>query len=120
MEARIARLESDVAHVCTNVADIKVDLRSLRDKTDTMYVTLVEKIDSVAARLEGKIESDCVRLDSKIDSASDRLTSRMDALDGKLDRLKDSLASAKIWALVLYIAFGAAMLGTMARGFGWI
>ena len=32
MEARIARLESDVGHLRTDVADIKVDLRALRDK----------------------------------------------------------------------------------------
>jgi hypothetical protein len=51
------------------VADIKVDVRSLRDKTDA---------------------------------------------------IRKSIAAAKIWALVLYIAFAAAMYGTMARGFGWI
>ena len=44
----------------------------------------------------------------------------MDRLDDKLNQLKDSIASAKIWALVLYIAFAAGMLGTMARGFGWV
>jgi hypothetical protein len=40
--------------------------------------------------------------------------------DAKLDALKESLASAKIWALFLYIALAAVNLGTLARGFGWI
>jgi hypothetical protein len=34
--------------------------------------------------------------------------------------VKDSIASAKIWALTLYIALATVMLGTLARGFGWI
>jgi hypothetical protein len=34
--------------------------------------------------------------------------------------LRAEIASAKVWALLLYFAFAAGMLGTMARGFGWI
>ena len=91
MEARIARLESDVAHLRSDVADIKLDVRTLRDKLDALGAQLNAKIDGVARDLGAKIES-----------------------------LKDSIAAAKIWALVLYVALAAAMLGTMARGFGWI
>ena len=36
IESRVARIESDVAHLCTQVADIKTDLRSLRDKLDRL------------------------------------------------------------------------------------
>lgn len=40
MEPRIAKLESDVGHVRENIADIKVDMRSIRDKMDThFYIT---------------------------------------------------------------------------------
>jgi hypothetical protein len=34
--------------------------------------------------------------------------------------LKDSIASAKIWMLVFCFTLAAGLLGTMARGFGWI
>jgi len=34
--------------------------------------------------------------------------------------MKDSIAAAKVWPLLLYFALAASMLGTMARGFGWI
>jgi hypothetical protein len=34
--------------------------------------------------------------------------------------VRDSIAAAKIWALVLYMALAGGMFGTMARGFGWI
>jgi hypothetical protein len=40
--------------------------------------------------------------------------------DAKFDRLAESLASAKVWALVLYIALAGGLFGTLARGFGWL
>jgi len=91
MEARIARLESDVGHLRGDVGEIKVDLRALRDRVDHMGTQLNAKIDSTATQLNAKIES-----------------------------VKDSIASARIWALTLYIALATVMLGTLARGFGWI
>ena len=91
MEARIARLESDMAHLRSDVAEIKVDQRSMRDKMDSMNSNLLDKMDSMNSRF---LE--------------------------KLAQMKDSIAAAKVWALILYFAFAGAMLATMARGFGWI
>jgi hypothetical protein len=41
-------------------------------------------------------------------------------LNKKLDGLRDSVASTRVWALLLYIALAAVNLGTLARGLGWI
>ena len=60
----------------TDVADIKLDVRSLRDK--------------------------------------------LDAVSAKIESVKDSIAKAQIWALMLYIALAAGLLSVLARGFGWI
>ena len=87
MVARIARKESDVAHLRTDVADIKIDLRSLRDKDDLMGAKLSERIDKLAEEM-GSLET--------------------------------SIASVKVWMLLLLIGWGTAILGAMARGFGWI
>ena len=38
----------------------------------------------------------------------------------QISGLKDEIAAAKTWALLLYFTLAAGMLGTMARGFGWI
>ena len=74
-----------------------------------------------------RLESDVAHLrtdvaDVKVDVRS--LRDKMDALterfDNKFDALRRSIESAKIWALLLYVALAAAMYGTMARGFGWI
>ena len=102
MEARIARIESDVAHLRSDVADIKTDVRSLRDKGDNLGVRLDTKIDAVWSRL-----------DSKIDALASRTEARFDAL-------ADSIATAKVWALLLYITLATATFGTMARAFGWL
>jgi len=37
-----------------------------------------------------------------------------------LDDLRDAIASAKVWALVLYIALAGWLFGAMARGFSWL
>jgi hypothetical protein len=78
-------------HLRTDVADVKVDVRSLRDKVDDLGTQLTAKIDGLEHRL-----------------------------DAKIDKLGDSLASTARWAVALYVALAATMFGTMARGFGWL
>jgi hypothetical protein len=102
MEARIARIESDVGHMREDVADLKQDVRALRGKVDEMD-----------QRLCGKADVGDQRLSDRIDALEQRL-------GGKLDALQNAFQSAKIWALLLYIALAGAILGTMARGFNWI
>ena len=91
MEARIARVESDITHLLSDVSDIKADVRGLRDR-----------IDAVANQLNGKI---------------DNVASQLNA---KFDDLRDAFAAAKIWALFLYIVLAGINLGALARGLGWI
>jgi hypothetical protein len=38
VEARVAKLESDVENIKVNVADIKADIRGLRDKLDRQFL----------------------------------------------------------------------------------
>jgi hypothetical protein len=64
------------------------------------------------ARLEfdvAHIRSDVVELKTDVRSLRD-----------KLDKLGESIASAKLWALMLYVALAGALFGVLARGFGWI
>jgi hypothetical protein len=49
-----------------------------------------------------------------------RTDERFEQLNQKFDSLKDSLASAKIWALGLYIALTGSLLFVMAHGFKWL
>ncbi|HEY5569175.1 MAG TPA: hypothetical protein VIM81_18270 [Gammaproteobacteria bacterium] len=65
-----------------------------------------------------RLESDVAHL--RTDMADVKVDGSEQRLDAKIEKLGDSLSAAKVWALALYIALAAAMLGTMARGFEWI
>jgi hypothetical protein len=43
-----------------------------------------------------------------------------DKMDAMFTKLSDKIDSATRWTIGLYVALAVAMLGTMARGFGWI
>ena len=49
-----------------------------------------------------------------------RMDERFEKIDQKFDSLKDSLASAKMWAIGLYIALAGSLLFVMAHGFKWL
>jgi hypothetical protein len=79
------------------------------------------------ARLEadvGHLRTDVADIKLDVRTLRDRMEARFERLetkfDAKLDSLKQDMASAKVWALLLYSALAAGMLGTMARGFGWV
>jgi hypothetical protein len=99
---RIARLEANVGHIQSDVADLKVELRRTNDKIDKLSTDLVGRIDGVEKRLDGKIDSVAEKLGDKIAA------------------LKDGLASFKVWAISLYTAQAAALLFVMAKGFKWL
>jgi hypothetical protein len=102
VEARIARLESDVSHIRSDLADVKADVRAMRNRVDD----LGEKHTDRLTALDNKL---CTRMDA----LEVRLTDRM-------DKLERGVASAKVWALMLFIAQAAAVYGTLARTMGWI
>ena len=63
-----------------------------------------------------RLESDMAHVRSDVAEIKTDLRSLRD----RIDRLVESLASAKIWVLVLYIALAGGLFGTLARGFGWL
>lgn len=63
-----------------------------------------------------RLESDMAHVRSDVAELKTDLRSLRD----RIDRLVESLAAARIWALVLYIALAGGLFGTLARGFGWI
>ena len=63
-----------------------------------------------------RLESDIAHMRSDIAE----LRTDFRSLRDRIDRLVESVAAAKIWALVLYIALAGGLFGTLARGFGWL
>ena len=73
----------------------------------------VANLKETVTRLDKKVE----RLDQKIDDRFEKLDQRLHAGLGDLRR---SLDTKFIWIVTTMIAFGAAMLATMAKGFHWL
>jgi hypothetical protein len=71
------------------------------------------------ARLESD-QSDLAHLRSDVGDLRTDVRGLRDRIDAKFDELRNSIASAKTWALLLYIALAGALFGTLALGFGWI
>ena len=138
VEERVARLEVNVEHILLDVSDIKIDIRRLNDKFDTVEQRLTDKIDGVDQKLSDKIDGVDQKLSDKIDGVEQKLTAKIDGVDqkltGKNDSLKDALAALtlrvekgfadmkashamdRVWWLLTC----AAMLGVMAHGFKWL
>ena len=55
------------------------------------------------------VQADCADIKADVRSVRD-----------KVDDVKDAIWSAKVWALILYIGLAGVLLGTMAKGFGWL
>ena len=55
-----------------------------------------------------------------VQSDTTDIKAELRATNQRINDLKDSLASAKIWALGLYAALSGSMFYVMARGFKWL
>lgn len=63
-----------------------------------------------------KLESDVGHIQTDVKDIKDDVRE----LRKVAGEIKDSISSAKVWALLLYIGLGASMLYTMAKGFKWL
>jgi uncharacterized protein YlxW (UPF0749 family) len=66
------------------------------------------------------IKTEIRATNQRLDSLSQKTDERFVRLEQKFDHLKDSLASAKLWALGLYVALAGSLLYVLARGFKWL
>jgi uncharacterized coiled-coil protein SlyX len=94
VEERVAKLETHIEHIRTDVGEMKGDIRRLNDKVDALDQKLTDKIDGLDQRLADKI----------------------DGLKEAFAELKIGRALDRVWWLLMC----GALLGVMARGFKWI
>jgi hypothetical protein len=90
----LGEMRSDIRHLQSDVTDIKADLRIRCDKID-------ERFEKVDARF-GKVDE------------------RFESLHKEISGIRELLASAKVWAITLYMALAGTMLYVMVRGFKWL
>jgi len=101
----LGQMQSDIRHLQSDVTDIKVEQRIRFDRIDARF-------DKVDARFKDHFD----KVDARFDKADDRFRS----IEKEMGGSKESLASAKVWALGLYVALAGGMLYVMARGFKWL
>jgi ABC-type phosphate transport system ATPase subunit len=90
LEERVARLEANVEHIQKDVSDMKIDIRRLGDKIDSVHQ----------------------KLSAKIESVNDLVIN----VEKSLAALHTARAFDRVWWLLM----SAALLGVMARAFKWL
>ena len=67
-----------------------------------------------------EIKADLRVTNQRINSMSQRVDDRFESMLKEITAIKDSLASAKVWAIGLYVTLAGTMLYVMAHGFKWL
>jgi chromosome segregation ATPase len=126
LAVQVAELRADVRHVQADVTDIKADLRLTNQRIESLRKETGERFDKVDQKFEALREESAQRfdkVDQKFEALREESAQRFDKVDQKFEsvkkeigEIKDSLASAKIWALGL----AASLLYVLARGFKWL
>jgi DNA recombination protein RmuC len=122
------RIDSVKASLEEKIGDVKGTLdrkiedvrESLEKKIEDVRETLDRKIEDVRESLEKKIEDVRETLDRKIEDVRESLEKKIEGVREKIEDVKESLASAKLWALGIYVTGWGSMLYVLARGFKWI
>jgi chromosome segregation ATPase len=120
---QVAELRADVRHIQSDVTDIKADLRitnhrieSLETKTDGRFEKVEQKIETLRKETGDRFE----KADQKLETFRKETGDRFEKVMYTINELRDSLASAKIWALGLYVALAGSLFYVLARGFKWL
>jgi hypothetical protein len=94
VEERIAKLETHVEHMTSDISAVQVDVRRLNDKIDALKDLVISGFADIAKRFSD--------VDKRIADVE--------------QKLRIALISNRIWFLLT----AAAILGVLARGFKWI
>lgn len=79
------------------------------------------------SQLLGEMRADIRHLQSDVTDIKadqrirfDKVDERFESLNKEISGIREMLASAKVWAIMLYMALAGTMLYVMARGFKWL
>jgi predicted RNase H-like nuclease (RuvC/YqgF family) len=112
VEERVARIEANVEHIQKDVSDMKIDIRRLNDKVESVDQKLSAKIDGVDQKLS-------VRIDSVKDLVT-ALAINMEKSFANVEKSFAALHAARAFDRVWCLLMSGALLGVMARAFKWI
>jgi chromosome segregation ATPase len=123
---QVGELRADVRHVQSDATDIKADLRITNQRIEALGKETGKQFDKVDQKLETLRTETMARFD-KVDQKFDKVDQKLEKVDQKIEtvrketaEVKDSLASAKLWALGLYVGLAGSLFYVLARGFRWL
>lgn len=101
LETRVAKLESDVAHIHRDVTDIKQKLERVADDVSDLKVSMAAlagrqdafdiKLDAMDKRSESKLDAMGNHFESKLDTLDKKFEVKLDTLDKKFESKFDSM-----------------------------
>lgn len=101
MEARVAKLESDVEHIKNALSDIKVDLRSATADVasiNTKLVLLTEKLDNIGSSMTKSVDEE--KINHKFEILQKELEATQAKIEGKLGSVQ---LKTVLWIVVLVL-----------------
>ncbi len=120
---QVAELRADVHHIQEDVTDLKAGQRVTDQRVESLRKETAERFES--ARKE--TADGFTKVDQRFESARKetaegfaKVDQRFESARKEIGEVKDSLASAKIWALGLYFALAGSLLYVLAKGFKWL
>lgn len=112
----VAELRSDVHHIQSDVSDIKASIRVTDQRLESFRKETDQKFESLRKETSERFD----KSDQKLESFRKENNEFRKENSESFDSLKESLTSAKLWALGLYIALAGSMFYVMARGLKWL
>lgn len=117
LEVHIASLRLGLDEVKEDTRELRADIKSLREKVDTIYTTLRDKIDQVCGALSDRIDQNYATLIGKIDQNHSTLSEKLGRLSDDLVDLR-SLVKAILW-MIGGVGSLATILMTIGKALHW-
>jgi chromosome segregation ATPase len=107
-------------YVVTEAEDMSADERSHLEIQVAELRADVRHIQSDTMEIKAELRTTTTEIKAELHATTTEIKTELRATNQRIDDLKDSLASAKIWAFGLYVALSGSMFYVMARGFKWL
>ena len=123
LAVQFAELRADVRHIQADVTDIKAEQRVTNQRIESLRKETAERLESVRKETaEGfdKVDQRFESLRKETAEGFDKVGQKFERVWKEIGEIKNSLASAKVWALGLYFALAGSLLYVLARGFKWL
>ena len=119
VEDRLGKLESTVAHIQSDVTEMKGDIRRLDAKIDARFDEVNRKVDALKDSIAGKFDAGNASTAAKFDAVNAKFDAVIASIAAQTVSIEKAFSKLVVWAFTLYIALAAGLLTVMGHGFHW-